>query len=64
VGNLGGFAGPYLVGVLKDKTGNNQVALFILGGALLLMGIVILLVRQNIRTPKSPKGDLNVVDNE
>jgi ACS family tartrate transporter-like MFS transporter len=46
VGNLGGFAGPYLVGVLKDKTGNNQVALFILGGALLLMGIVILLVRK------------------
>lgn len=46
VGNLGGFAGPYLVGVLKDKTGNNQVALFILGGALLLMGIVILAVRE------------------
>ncbi len=46
VGNLGGFAGPYLVGVLKDKTGNNQVALFILGGALLLMGLVILAVRE------------------
>jgi len=46
VGNLGGFAGPYLVGVLKDKTGNNQVALFILGGALLLMGLVTLAVRE------------------
>jgi D-galactonate transporter len=45
VGNLGGFAGPYLVGVLKDKTGNNQVALFILGGALLLMSVLILVIR-------------------
>jgi MFS transporter, ACS family, tartrate transporter len=45
VGNLGGFVGPYLVGVFKDKTGNNELALYILGGALLLMGIVILAVR-------------------
>jgi ACS family tartrate transporter-like MFS transporter len=45
VGNLGGFVGPYLVGVFKDRTGNNQLALWILGGALLLMGIVVLFVR-------------------
>jgi len=45
VGNLGGFAGPYLVGVFKDRTGNNELALWILGGALLMMGILILAVR-------------------
>lgn len=53
VGNLGGFVGPYLVGVFKDKTGNNELALYILGGALLLMGIVILAVREkNVKVKK------------
>jgi ACS family tartrate transporter-like MFS transporter len=39
VGNLGGFAGPYLVGVIKDHTGSNVVALLLLGGAALGMAI-------------------------
>lgn len=39
VGNLGGFAGPYLVGVMKDQTGSNVAALFMLGGALLGMAV-------------------------
>ena len=39
VGNLGGFAGPYLVGVVKDRTGSNVVALLLLGGALLGMAL-------------------------
>jgi MFS transporter, ACS family, tartrate transporter len=47
VGNLGGFVGPTLVGVVKDKTGNNELAFWLLGGALLLMGILILAVRGN-----------------
>lgn len=34
VGNLGGFAGPYLVGVIKDRTGSNVAALLMLGTAL------------------------------
>ena len=37
VGNLGGFAGPYLVGIVKEQTGSNVVALLLLGGALLAM---------------------------
>jgi len=57
VGNLGGFVGPYLVGVFKDRTGNNQLALWILGGALLLMGILILFVRDEA-VPK--KNRLNI----
>lgn len=39
VGNLGGFAGPYLVGVIKDQTGNNVAALLLLGCALLGMAV-------------------------
>ena len=44
VGNLGGFAGPMLVGVLTDRTGSVVTSLLILGGALLLMGILVLTI--------------------
>ena len=44
VGNLGGFAGPYLVGVIKDQTGSNVAALLMLGGALLAMSLCTLLL--------------------
>lgn len=47
VGNLGGFVGPTLVGVVIDKTGNMSISLWILGGSLLLMGILILLIRRS-----------------
>jgi MFS transporter, ACS family, tartrate transporter len=42
VGNLGGFVGPTLVGVIRDRTGSNTAALYSLGAALLLMGLVAL----------------------
>jgi nitrate/nitrite transporter NarK len=45
VGNLGGFVGPYLVGKFKDRTGSDVAALMLLGGALLLMGLLVLLIR-------------------
>jgi ACS family tartrate transporter-like MFS transporter len=44
VGNLGGYVGPKLVGVFKDKTGSNVAALLLLGGALLAMGLLALLL--------------------
>jgi MFS transporter, ACS family, tartrate transporter len=46
VGNLGGFVGPTLVGVVNDRTGSIKISLWILGGALLLMGILILTIRR------------------
>lgn len=42
VGNLGGFIGPYLVGVIKDRTGSQVIALLMLGVALLGMGVLAL----------------------
>jgi MFS transporter, ACS family, tartrate transporter len=45
VGNLGGFFGPTLVGVVKDRTGSNMAALGLLGGSLLLMGLLTLTLR-------------------
>lgn len=50
VGNLGGFVGPTLVGVVFDKTKSMSISLWILGGALLLMGILILFIsRSNLK---------------
>jgi MFS transporter, ACS family, tartrate transporter len=46
VGNLGGFVGPTMVGVISDRTGSIEMSLWILGAALLLMGILILTIRQ------------------
>jgi ACS family tartrate transporter-like MFS transporter len=53
VGNLGGFVGPTLVGVIRDRTGSNTTALFALGGALLLMGVFALLVRDRTGRARS-----------
>jgi ACS family tartrate transporter-like MFS transporter len=51
VGNLGGFAGPMLVGILTDRTGSVVTSLLILGGALLLMGILVLTIpHKRLRT--------------
>lgn len=47
VGNLGGFVGPTLVGVVIDKTGSMAISLWVLAGALLLMGILVLLIRRS-----------------
>ena len=54
VGNLGGYAGPHLVGVLKDKTGSNVAALLLLGAALLGMAVFTLALP---KTPRPRGGD-------
>lgn len=56
VGNLGGFAGPYLVGVIKDLTGSNLAALLMLGGALLCMGLLALALPEPRRKPDGDHG--------
>lgn len=44
VGNLGGFIGPYAVGLFKDATKSDVAALLLLGSALLGMAVLTLLV--------------------
>lgn len=51
VGNLGGFIGPFLVGVIKDKTGSQVAALLLLGGALLTMAIIAAIQRDTESKP-------------
>ena len=46
VGNLGGFAGPYIMGWLKDATGTYESGLRILAGAAFLSGALVMLIRR------------------
>ncbi len=55
VGNLGGFFGPFVVGVIKDKTGSSVVALLFLGAALLAMGLLALTVPNVAGKPTETK---------
>jgi ACS family tartrate transporter-like MFS transporter len=45
VGNLGGFAGPYVMGWLKDATGDYRIGLRILGATMFAGGLLALTVR-------------------
>ena len=45
MGNAGGFAGPYIVGVLRQATGSFSAALLFLAGALALGGLMALCFR-------------------
>jgi ACS family tartrate transporter-like MFS transporter len=45
VGNLGGFVGPTLVGILTDRTGSIGTSLWFLGGALMLMALLVLTIK-------------------
>ena len=43
-GNIGGFAGPYLTGWLRDLTRNNKSGFFVVAGLMVMAGIVVLRV--------------------
>jgi MFS transporter, ACS family, tartrate transporter len=43
-GNIGGFAGPYLTGWLRDLTGNNEAGMFVVAAFMIMAGIVVLVV--------------------
>jgi len=43
-GNIGGFAGPYLTGFLRDLTGNNKAGMFVVAAFMVMAGIVVLTV--------------------
>ncbi len=57
VGNLGGFFGPALVGLIKDRTGGDVAPMILLGGALLGMGVLAFGLPQSISKPTGSKMD-------
>jgi MFS transporter, ACS family, tartrate transporter len=49
VGNLGGFFGPYIIGLVKSSTGDFKGGLLVVAGAITAAGILALLVRTGTR---------------
>lgn len=54
IGNLGGFAGPSLIGVVKGETGSAATGLMFLSALLLLAFVMTLLMRVNNKEPGQP----------
>ncbi len=41
VGNLAGFLSPYMVGLIKDATQSTNLALYVIGAAVCLAGVLV-----------------------
>ena len=52
VGNLGGFLGPYVMGWMKDATGDYRVGLRFLAAAAVVSGILVITGRLKARTTR------------
>jgi ACS family tartrate transporter-like MFS transporter len=50
IGNLGGFAGPYAIGLIKDKTGNLHWGLAFVGISMLASALFLILLPKRART--------------
>src|SRR5215472_13494347 len=46
IGNLGGYAGPFVVGWIRDSTNSFQMALYFLAGCSLASGALVLVARR------------------
>lgn len=54
IGNLGGFAGPAMIGWIKDRTGNFVGGLYFVGGLLVLSAVLTLLLSRAKTAPVEP----------
>jgi ACS family tartrate transporter-like MFS transporter len=52
VGNLGGFAGPYLVGWIKQSTGSFQIGMGVLACCLAAAALLVLLLGRELRSSR------------
>lgn len=60
IGNLlGGFAGQYVIGVLREQTGSYAVGFVIMGAALLLSSVIVLAIGRSVR-PRWIAADVKV----
>lgn len=53
IGNLGGFAGPAMIGWVRDRTGNFEGGLYFVAGLLVLSAVLTLLLGRAKPTPVS-----------
>jgi D-galactonate transporter len=54
IGNLSGFAGPYVMGALRDYTGSFTSGLFVIAGAAVVALIIVLLLPHDRRLEEAP----------
>jgi MFS transporter, ACS family, tartrate transporter len=57
IGNLGGFAGPAMIGWIKDLTGSFQGGLYFVAGLLVLSAVLTLILARSQRTPAATAAD-------
>ncbi|MBF6639762.1 MFS transporter [Rouxiella badensis] len=50
IGNLGGFVGPMMIGIIKEYTGSFTYGLYFVGGLLLISAIVVLILAVRAKT--------------
>jgi len=55
IGNLGGFVGPYLVGLVKDATGSTDGGLIVLAAILIVGSITALVVAHDKELERAPE---------
>ncbi|GAA3997953.1 MFS transporter [Allokutzneria multivorans] len=46
LGNLSGFAAPYITGALSDLTGTQRAGMWVVGGAMVLSAVVVLVLKR------------------
>ena len=54
IANLGAFVGPYLIGVLNERTGNYALSMAVLSGGLVMTSLIILALGQAIAPRERP----------
>jgi|UniRef100_A0A8J4HAP8 D-galactonate transporter len=54
IGNLSGFAGPYVMGALRDYTGSFTSGLFVIAGAAAVALVIVLLLPHDRRLEEAP----------
>lgn len=61
IGNMAGFAAPYITGALKDATGSYQAPMFLVGGFMLLSAILMFVMAARERAQAIPEQDFEAV---
>jgi MFS family permease len=56
VGNVAGFAAPFITGAVKDATGSYQVPMFIVGGLMMLSGVLVCALNAMAKTAAPDHG--------
>jgi nitrate/nitrite transporter NarK len=59
IGNLGGFAGPYIMGWVKDATGNFKAGLYVLAGFGIAAAVVTLMIVKSAPRPIERSTQIN-----